>query len=46
MMKHGFFALKSGELEEEFECIFKVQAKATEWAFERIREAFEKVAKD
>ena len=26
--------------------IFKVEVSATEWAFERIREAFEKVAKD
>ena len=26
--------------------IFKVEIRATEWAFERIREAFEKVAKD
>ena len=26
--------------------IFKVEMRATEWAFERIREAFEKVAKD
>ena len=33
-MKHGFFALKSGEWEEH-KSIFK----ATEWAFERIREA-------
>ena len=39
----GFFALKSAEW-EEYSSIFKVAAKATEWAFERIREAFEKVA--
>ena len=45
MMKQCFFALKSGEL-EECKGIFKVEAKATEWAFERIREAFEKVAKE
>ena len=39
MMKQGFSALENG-LWEEFQSIFKVEAKATEWAFERIREAF------
>ena len=46
MMKQGFFfALKSGEW-EQCKSIFKVEAMATEWAFERIREAFEKVAEE
>ena len=31
---------------EEYKSIFKVEARATEWAFERIREAFEKVAEE
>ena len=44
-MKQAFFALKEGDW-EECKNLFKVQATATEWAFERIREAFEKVAKD
>ena len=45
MMKQAFFTLKGGDC-REYKSIFKVQAKATEWALERIREAFEKVAKD
>ena len=45
MMKQAFFALKGGDW-EEYKSIFRVQAKATEWAFDRIQEAFEKVAKD
>ena len=40
-----FFVLKSGQW-EEYKSIFKVEAKATEWAFERIREALKKVAKE
>ena len=45
MMKQSFFfALKSGEWEED-KSIVKVEAMATEWAFERIREAFEKSGK-
>ena len=31
---------------ENYKRIFKVEAQAAEWAFERIREAFEKVAID
>ena len=45
MMKQAFFALKRGDW-EEYEGIFRVEAKATEWAFDRKHEAFEKVAKD
>ena len=43
-MKYGFFALKGGDWEEK--SIFTVEVRATEWAFERMREACEKVAKD
>ena len=45
MMKQSFFAFKGGDW-EEYKGIFRVQAKATECAFDRIQEAFEKVAKD
>ena len=45
MMKQAFFALKGGDW-EEYRSIYKIQATATEWASERIREALEKVAKD
>ena len=45
MMKHGFFALKSGEWEENKNSVRK-EVNVTEWAFDRIKEAFEKVAKD
>ena len=45
MMKEAFFALKGGDW-EEYKSIFRVQAKATEWAFDRIQDPFEKVAKD
>ena len=45
MMKQAFLGLKGGDW-EEYKSIFKVQAKATDWAFKRIREAFERVAKD
>ena len=38
MMKHTFLALKGGDW-EEYKSIFRVQAKATEWAFDRIQEA-------
>ena len=44
--KHAFLVLKGGDWEEYKKSIFRVQAKATEWAFDRIQEAFEKVAKD
>ena len=45
MLKQAFFSLKGG-VWEEYKGIFRVQAKAAEWAFDRIQEAFEKVAKD
>ena len=43
-MRFGCYALKTeiGRIQN----IFKVEVRATEWAFERISEAFEKVAKD
>ena len=45
-MKQGFFfALKSGEW-EEYKSPFRTEVKVTEWSFDRIKEAFEKVAKD
>ena len=44
-MKQAFHALKGGDW-EEYKSIFKVQAKATEWGFDRKQEAFEKVAID
>ena len=44
-MKQAFLALKGGDW-EEFRSIFRDQAKATEWAFDRKQEAFEQVAKD
>ena len=40
-----FFALKSGE-REEYKSTFRTEVKATEWAFDRINEVFEQVAKD
>ena len=45
MMKQGFVALKSGDW-EEYKGIFGVAVKATDWAFDRIREAFEQLAQD
>ena len=45
-MRCGYFVLIEGDWEEYKKIIFKVEVSATEWAFERIREAFEKVAKD
>ena len=44
-MKQGFTALKGGDLEEN-KSIFRVEVKATEWAFDRIKEAFEQVSQD
>ena len=44
MMKKGFTALKNGN-REECEDIFR-KMKASEWAFDRSKEAFEKVAQD
>ena len=45
MMKRAFLALKGGDW-EEYESTFRTKLKATERAFDRIEEAFEKVAKD
>ena len=45
MMRHGFFALKSGEWEDN-KNTFRNEVKVAEWAFDRIKEAPEKVAKD
>ena len=45
MIKHDFFALKSGEWEEN-KNTFRNEVKITECAFDRTKEAFEKVAKD
>ena len=45
MMKQGFVTLKSGDW-EEFKSTFRTEVKATEWAFDRIKEAFEQVAQD
>ena len=45
MMKRAFLALKGGSW-EEYKNIFRTEVKATEWAFDRIKEAFEKVAKN
>ena len=44
-MKQGFIALKSGDW-EEYKSILRVEVKATEWAFDRIKEPFEHVAQD
>ena len=45
MMKQGYTALKRGDW-EEYKSIFRAEVKATEWAFHRIKEAFEQVAQD
>ena len=45
MMKTLIFCIKCGDW-EEYKSIFKVEIRPTEWAFKRIREAFEKVVKD
>ena len=42
----GFVALKSGDWEEYKKHFEKKEVKVSEWAVDRIREAFEKVAKD
>ena len=44
-MKKGFTALKAGDWEEHKD-IFRIYVKATEWAFDRIKEAFEKVTQN
>ena len=45
MMKKGFTAFKNGTWEECKET-FRKKMKASEWAFDRIKEAFELVAQD
>ena len=45
MMKKGFTALKNGTC-EEFQETFRKKRKASEWAFDRIKEAFELVAQN
>ena len=45
MMKKGFTALKNGT-SEEYKETFKEKMKASERAFDRIKEAFDMVAKD
>ena len=44
-MKHAFLALKGGDWEEHTR-IFRTEVQATECACDKIKEAFEKVAKD
>ena len=44
-MKQGFTASKNGTW-EEFQEIFRKKVKASEWAFDRIKEAFDLVAQD
>ena len=45
MMKKGFTALKGGDW-EECKNSFRKKVKATEWAFDRVKQAFEQVAQD
>ena len=45
MRKQAFFALTGGDWEEH-KCTSRNEVKATEWAFDRIKEAFDKVAKE
>ena len=45
MMKKGFTAVKNGTW-EEYQETFKEKLKASEWAFDRIKEAFDLEAKD
>ena len=44
-MKKGFTALKGGNW-KEYKNTFRKEVKASEWAFDRIREAFQQVAQD
>ena len=44
-MKQGFIVLTSGDW-EEYKSMLRVQVKATEWAFDRTKEAFVQVAQD
>ena len=45
MMEQGFTSVKSRDW-EEYKNIIRVEVKATELAFDRIKEAFEQVAQD
>ena len=45
MIEQAFFALKGGNW-EEYKCTYRTEVKATERAFDRIKEPFEKVAKE
>ena len=45
MMKQGFLAFKSG-VWKKIKYTFRNEVKVSAWAFDRIKEAFEKVAKD
>ena len=45
MMKKGFTAVKNGTW-EDYKGTFRKKMKASEWAFERIKEAFDLVAQD
>ena len=45
MMRCTCLAMKNGGW-EDFEERYRKEGKSSEWTFERIREAFEKVAKD
>ena len=45
MMKKGFTAFRNGTW-EEYKETFKEKLKASEWAFDRTKEAFDLVAKD
>ena len=45
MMRRGYLAMKNGSW-EEFKERYRKEGKSSEWTLERIREAYEKVAKD
>ena len=45
MVKKGFTSLKNGTW-EEYKETFKEKMKASEWTFDRVKEAFDLVAKD
>ena len=45
MMRFGYSALRNGDW-EEYKRTFKAEVSATEWTFGRLREAFERVARD
>ena len=44
-MKQAFLALKGGDW-EEYKSNVRTEVEVTEWTFDRIKDAFEKVAKD